>query len=163
MRKKITLFLLAFGTAFVLTACSTEKPDVPGSNVRNGNGTSADMDVAGADWRTTGIVFADGTITRGGEDTDVLVCVHRADAAFYYDDAVQTLYDTVEYPKPISKDPMETCRGIDFSDLNGDGNSDVTMRFEQGEGITEMTWLWDADRKQYVFQKSEMIQKEEHV
>ena len=73
MRKKITLFLLAFGTAFVLTACSTEKPDVPGSNVRNGNGTSADMDVAGADWRTTGIVFANGTITRGGEDTAVLV------------------------------------------------------------------------------------------
>ena len=35
-----------------------------------------------------------GTITRGGEGTDILVCVHKADATFYYDEEVQTLVHT---------------------------------------------------------------------
>ena len=34
-----------------------------------------DYPITGADWRTTGIVRAGGTITHGGEDTTVLVCV----------------------------------------------------------------------------------------
>lgn len=39
-----------------------------------------------------------GTITRGGEGTDILVCVHKADATFYYDEEVQTLFAYVDYP-----------------------------------------------------------------
>ena len=44
----------------------------------------------GSDWRTTGIVRDFGTITRGGKSTKVAVCVHKAEANFYYDTTMWT-------------------------------------------------------------------------
>ena len=54
--------------------------------------------ITGNDWRTTGIVRASGTITRDGEDTPVLVCVHKSDSVFYYDEEDQMPIGGVEYP-----------------------------------------------------------------
>ena len=42
-------------------------------------------DVAGEDWRTSGMVAASGTITHDGESVDVLVTVSESSAAFYRD------------------------------------------------------------------------------
>lgn len=42
-------------------------------------------DVAGEDWRTTGVVASSGTITHDGESVDVLVTVSASSAAFYRD------------------------------------------------------------------------------
>ena len=39
-------------------------------------------DVAGDDWRTTGVVAAGGTITHDGESVDVLVTISPESAAF---------------------------------------------------------------------------------
>ena len=103
----------------------------------------------------TGVVRENGTITRGGEDTDVLVCVHKADAAFYYDTEKQVLFDSVEYPIPLEGDAWEMFQSIDFADLNGDGNSDVTMRFHDGGNELLMVWFWDAENERFMYQPDE--------
>ena len=109
--------------------------------------------VVGNDWRVTGIVRDGGTITRSGEDTNVLVCVHAADATFYYDTEKQVLFGSVDYPVPLEGDPWEMFRSIDFTDLNGDGNSDVTMKFDDGGSEILMVWLWDAENEQFMYQQ----------
>lgn len=112
-------------------------------------------EVVGNDWRVTGVVRASGIITRSGEDITVLVCVHAEDATFYYDSEEQVLFDFVDYPVAIQGDPWECYQSIDFSDHNDDGNSDVTMIFEENGDATQMVWFWDADAEAYVFQTEE--------
>ena len=112
-------------------------------------------EVVGSDWRTTGIVRDSGTITRDGEDAFVLVCVHASDAAFYYDTEAQTLFGAVDYPITLAGDAWEMYRSIDFADRNGDGNSDVAMLFDGGDGETLMVWLWDAESDSFVFRPEE--------
>ena len=112
-------------------------------------------DVGGTDWRTTGVWRDGGTITRDGEDTVVLVCIHAKDANFYYDSQDQTLFDYVEYPVAIEGDAWEAFRYMDFSDLNGDGNSDVTMHFVDSGTKMRMVWFWDGACGQFVYQPEE--------
>ncbi len=143
--KKYLAFILALMMCLCLAACGDK-------------GTNDDDQVAGDDWRTTGVVRANGIITRGGEDTDVLVCVDRDNATFYYDDIEQTLFDYVTYPMQIvsdNDDPWEAFQSIDFADRDGDGNSDVAMIFTVDGDTALLVWFWDADRELFVFQPDE--------
>ena len=87
-----------------------------------------------------------GTITRGGEGTDILVCVHKADATFYYDEEVQTLFAYVDYPITLADNAWGMYQGIDFSDLNGDGNSDVTILSPQRLNSMWRIGIWFTPR-----------------
>ena len=110
------------------------------------------IEIIGNDWRTWGITRDSGTITRDGEDTVVLVCVHKADATFYYDTEDQALFDSVDHPITLWDNVWDIFKGIDFADLNGDGNSDATMKF--GDSGTEllMVWFWDVESAEFVYQ-----------
>ena len=141
--KKYTSLLLAVVFCLGLTACGVS------------GGSDVEPDVGGTDWRTTGIWRDDGTITRDGEDTDVLVCVHKADATFYYDTEDQVLFGSVDYPITLAGDAWKMFQGIDFADRNGDGNSDVTMRFDDGGSKLLMVWFWDTESEQFVYQPEE--------
>ena len=125
-------------------------------------GTQDDTDdLAGGDWRTTGVVRAEGTITRDGGDVYVLVCVNKKASNFYYDTDGQTLFDGVEYPPALAEkvalsgDVWGMFKGIDFADLNGDGNSDVTMKFDDGGNELLMVWFWDTESEKFVYQPEE--------
>ena len=121
MRKKLFALLAALALCLSLTACGGTQDDTD--------------DLAGGDWRTTGVVRAEGTITRDGGDVYVLVCVNDDDAVFCYDDETYAVYDYV--------------------DRNGDGDSDVAMLFElDGAGVL-MVWFWDAEAEAFVFQPEE--------
>ena len=134
LRKNLAL-LLAAVLCLSMAACgSNDGPDI------------------GSDWRTTGIVRDGGTITRNGEDTVVLVCVHKADATFYYDTEDQTLFDSVDYPITLGDNVWDMFKDSDFADLNGDGNSDVTMKFDDGGTEIKMVWFWDTESNQFVYQ-----------
>lgn len=126
--KKNFALLLAVVLCLSLTACGGDNDDVVGN-----------------DWRTTGIACGSGTITRNGEDTDVLVCVHKANASFYYDTEDQMLFDFVDYPITLEGDAWEMFQDIDFADLDSDGNSDVTMMFDDGGSELMMVWFWDPE------------------
>ncbi|MFR8165411.1 MAG: hypothetical protein ACLU8D_04845 [Enterocloster sp.] len=85
---------------------------------------SGSNDIIGADWRTWGITRDGGTITCGGEEISVLVCVNKMNATLYYDTEDQTPFGWVDYPITFGDDVWDLFKGIDFSDLNGDGDSD---------------------------------------
>ena len=139
--KKSFALLLAAVICLSPTACSSkEEPDDP---------------VVGNDWRVTGVVRDSGTITRGGEDTAVLVCVHASDAAFYLDTEDQELFAAVNYPLTLESDAWEAFQSIDFADRNGDGNSDVAMKFHDGGSELLMVWFWDAESKAFAYQPDE--------
>lgn len=142
MRKKWIL-ALALLIALGATACGAEKE------------TDGMDDIAGADWRTTGIVQDSGTITRDGEDTDVLVCVHAEDCTFYLDTEEQTLYGYVDYPVALSADPWKAFQSIDFADRNGDDNSDVALMLQIADETALMVWYWDADTEAFAYQPDE--------
>ncbi len=110
------------------------------------------FEIIGDDWRTWGIIRDGGTITIDGEDFYLLVCVHKADATFYYDSEDQVLFNSVEYPITFGDNVWEIFRGIDFSDLNGDGNGDVTMKFDDGGTEIKIVWFWDSESEQFVYQ-----------
>ena len=136
--KKCFAILPAMVLCLSLTACVNNEPDV-----------------GGTDWRTTGIWRSDGTITRNGEDTDVLVCIHKADANFYYDTEEQVLFDSVDYPITLESDAWEAFQSIHFDDLNDDGNSDVTMNFNDGGTEILMVWFWDTENERFMYQPDE--------
>lgn len=126
------LFVLVIALLLCLTACG---------------GSS---DTAGDDWRTSGIVVADGTITHDGESVDVLVTISDTSAAFYRDTAEHVLFDSVLFPESIP-DAKQAFESISFDDINGDGESDVVacFKFNDGGG-EELVWIWDPAER-YIF------------
>lgn len=107
-------------------------------------------DTAGDDWRTSGIVVADGTITHDGESVDVLVTISDTSAAFYRDTAEQVLFDSVMFPESIP-DAKQAFESISFDDINGDGESDVVAHFKFNDGGgEELVWIWDPAER-YIF------------
>ena len=122
---KLTTLQLALLMVLALTACGGEK------------------DVSGADWRTTGVVVGSGTITHDGDSVDVLVTVDSGSAAFYRDQEEQVLYDSVAFPFEIT-DAADAFTAIRFDDLNGDGETDVTIDFQHADQAqTHLVWIWD--------------------
>ena len=135
MKRFFCLMMLLLMSLALLTACGNNIP--------------------GEDWRTTGIVRDGGTITRNGKDTFVLVCVHKSNAVFYHDSEEQVLFDSVDYPITLGDNVWDIFNGVDFADLNGDGNSDVTMTFDDGGNKLQMVWFWDPESGEFVYQAKE--------
>ena len=105
-------------------------------------------DIAGDDWRATGVVVGSGTITRGGDSVDVLVTVSESSAAFYRDLPEQVLFDSVSFPMTIP-DGEQAFNAISFDDMDGDGESDVLVSFiyENGDAtelILDPGTRWSA-------------------
>lgn len=126
-KRKLAALLLAAALPAALAACAHSEPEEP----------------AGADWRTWGTVSDAGTITQNGEATDVLVCVFREQAAFYYDDATQTLFAEAAYPQAMD-DAREAYQSVSFDDRNADGSSDVQLTFLHDDGTqTTLVWYWE--------------------
>lgn len=109
-------------------------------------------DVAGDDWRTTGMVVDSGTITHDGDSVDVLVTVSESSAAFYRDIPEQVLFDSVTFPMDIP-DAEQAFHSISFDDLDGDGESDVWVSFLHKNGdATDLIWIWDPEER-YVYRE----------
>lgn len=141
--KKLFVLVLASLLCLSMAACGgTNSSDDP-------------HDVVGDDWRVTGIVRDSGTITRSGDDVDVLVCINSDSADFYLDEETQTLYGYVSYPITLQSDPWEAFQYIDFADRNGDGNGDVATLFELDGQQVLMVWFWNTDTETYEFQPEE--------
>lgn len=109
-------------------------------------------DVAGDDWRTTGMVVDSGTITHDGDSVDVLVTVSESSAAFYRDIPEQVLFDSVTFPMDIP-DAEQAFHSISFDDLDGDGESDVWVSFLHENGdAADLIWIWDPEER-YVYRE----------
>ena len=113
MTKTITLLVSALLCVSLVSCGETDSYD------------DTDYMEAGDDWRTTGLVLANGVITRGGESTEVLVTVGDNGAAFYYDDAGHVIFDEVEYPETIAGD---VYKRQDWHEV-GNGNGIPQLNF----------------------------------
>lgn len=106
---------------------------------------------AGKDWRTTGVVAAQGTLTRGGEKISICLCLDQKGAALYLDDETHTLFSSALFPDEMA-DAVESFVQITFPDWNDDGESDVEMRFSHADMSEErMVWLWNAASGEYTY------------
>lgn len=136
--KEYFVLLLTAALCLSLSACGSSDTDTAGT---------------GDDWRNSGVVVGSGTITHDNErSVDVLVTISPESAAFYRDEAEQTLFDSVSFPMNIP-DAEQAFNAISFDDMNNDGESDVLVSFIHENGdTTELIWLWDSAER-YVFRE----------
>lgn len=101
-------------------------------------------DIAGSDWRTWGIIDDYGTLLQGGETIAFCACVHTEDTTLYYDTESQVLLAELDYPAPV-ENAEQRYLGMETADRNGDGSSDVLLRFSQEDGTLELLFCWDPE------------------
>lgn len=98
-------------------------------------------DIAGSDWRTWGIIDDSGTLVQDGETIPFCACVHTKDTALYHDTESQVLLAELDYPAPV-ENAEQRYLGMETTDRNGDGCSDVLLRFSQEGGTLELLFCW---------------------
>lgn len=144
--KTITVLLLALVICFSFAACSNNSDDEDYGD---------DGDVAGADWRTWGIIDSCETMFMGSNEVNICVCVNDDGADFYYDDDSQTLFASVAFPMTI-ENARERIDGMSFGDIDQDEIGDFVIYFtnEDTEDYT-FIWYWDDSIEQFVFSEED--------
>ena len=144
--KTITVLLLALVICFSFAACSNNSDDEDYGD---------DGDVAGADWRTWGIIDSYETMFMGSNEVNLCVCVNDDGADFYYDDDSQTLFASVAFPVTI-ENARERIDGMSFGDIDQDEIGDFVIYFtnEDTEDYT-FIWYWDDSIEQFVFSEED--------
>lgn len=136
MKKTMTILLAAFLIlllGWVILPAPAREQEVP-----------PEENIAGTDWRTWGIIDDYGTLVRDGETIAFCACVHTGDTTLYYDTESQVLLAELVYPAPV-ENAEQRYLGMDTADRNGDGSSDVLLRFSQKEGTLELLFCWDPE------------------
>ena len=141
--KTITVLLLALVICFSFAACSNNNDEDYGD----------DGDIAGADWRTWGIIDSYETMFMGSNEVNL--CVNDDGADFYYDDDSQTLFASVAFPMTI-ENARERIDGMSFGDIDQDEIGDFVIYFtnEDTEDYT-FIWYWDDSIEQFVFSEED--------
>ncbi len=144
--KTITALLLALVMCLSFTACSNDSDD---------ENYDDDNDIAGADWRTWGIIDSYETMFMGSDEVNLCVCVNDDGADFYYDDDTQTLFASVAFPMTI-ENARERIDGMSFGDIDQDEIGDFVIYFtnEDTEDYT-FIWYWDDSIEQFVFSEDD--------
>lgn len=144
--KTITVLLLALVICFSFAACSNNSDDEDYGD---------DGNVAGADWRTWGIIDSYETMFMGSDEVNLCVCVNDDGADFYYDDDSQTLFASVAFPMTI-ENARERIDGMSFGDIDQDEIGDFVIYFtnEDTEDYT-FIWYWDDSIEQFVFSEED--------
>lgn len=144
--KTIIALLLALVMCLSFAACSNNSDDEDYGD---------DNDVAGADWRTWGIIDSYETMFMGSDEVNLCVCVNDDGADFYYDDDTQTLFASVAFPMTI-ENARERIDGMSFGDIDQDEMGDFVIYFtnEDTEDYT-FIWYWDDSIEQFVFSEDD--------
>lgn len=103
-------------------------------------------DIAGSDWRTWGIIDDSGTLVQDGETIPFCACVHTGNTTLYHDTESQVLLAELDYPAPV-ENAEQRYLGMETADRNGDGNSDVLLRFSQEDGTLELLFCWNPETR----------------
>ena len=146
MRKRYRPFLLALCLCLSLTACG-----------------GPDGDIAGGDWRTTGVVDAYGTVARDGEEIGVCACLGPKAVYLYYDNEKHELFDTAVLPTDELGDEDWQFGEMSLSDFSGDYNSDLRLTlFHEDMSESYIVWEWEKGAG-YLYQPSDSYFRESRV
>ena len=77
------------------------------------------------------------------------IAITDTGADLYYDRVEQELYATVQFPVPLDS-AASRYQGTDYSDLDGDGNSDLQMSFDQDGEYETYVWYWNTVRGEFM-------------
>ena len=86
-----------------------------------------------------------GTLTQN----KMTVVDHTGDTALYYDTEDQVLLAELVYPAPV-ENAEERYLGMEITDRNGDGSSDILLRFSQGKGTLQLLFCWDPETENFL-------------
>lgn len=101
------------------------------------------------DWREDAAISVRGTALFGGEQMSVAGCVEDERILLYRDAAVQELLAQADYPISL-ENAAEALSVSEFTDLDEDGNSEMSMTFELPGGERAIfLWFW-VDGQGYV-------------
>ena len=98
-----------------------------------------DVDASVAILRHLGCV-----VVQDGETIPFCACVHTGDTTLYHDTESQVLLAELDYPAPV-ENAEQRYLGMETTDRNGDGSSDVLLRFSQEDGTLELLFCWDPE------------------
>ena len=157
INNKLMFAIAVIVVCSALSGCGTNS-DAVKSNANEKDpvfsNNNSEEEIVGADWRTTGIIINYGTITRGGENTEVAITMNRGKSSFYYDSPNQQLFESVLFPKEV-EDSWGAFSSISFEDINGDGESDATIDFSHEDNSkTHFVWLWEQENG-YMYQENQ--------
>ena len=136
--KKNTLILAATLTlALSLTACGGEVITKTTSSLDQQGQTSASDSEAPASERT-----ATGTMLLDGKETTVYLEVSDTEINFWDSASGGKLLAVAKYPETLAG-AAEALKDCDYTDLDEDGNSDLTAEFTFTDGSTaSLVWFY---------------------
>ena len=136
--KKLLSLLLALCLCLSLCACTK----APAQD-------EEEEDLAGADWRTWGLIADYGTITQDGASMDLALTIEADQAVLYLDQSDMVTFAELRYPVAIDN-AADCYSSIEFVDLDEDGYDDIRLLFDsETDGAILLTYFWDGE--DYVF------------
>lgn len=137
MRKKVLIAGMALTLALSLTACGSEIVTKTTDSLNQNGQASASGSEALASERTV-----TGTMLLGGKETTVYLEVGDTEINFWDSASGGQLLAVARYPGMLdgAANALKSC---DYTDLNEDGNSDLTAEFTFTDGSTaSLVWFY---------------------
>ena len=108
---------------------------------------------AGKDWRTDGTVIDRITLQHEGESLPLCVCIDTKGVALYHDKDERELFAQLTFPT-VLEHAAEEYDYASCPDNDGNGESDIEIRFSHGDMSKScLLWSW-VDGEGYVYQPS---------
>lgn len=86
-------------------------------------------------------------------DQKLLYSITGSDMAFYYDDEVQTLYGSADFPNPL-EDLQYSNDALRLADINFDGYPDLYVPYKtEYNDVYGYCFLWDNELMNFVYNK----------
>lgn len=137
--KKLLAIIMVCAIVCSLAGCrSSQQANLPtASDVASSESIQPQQD-----WREDADISVKDTALFGGEQVPIVGCVENDRIRLYRDAAEQELLAQADYPIPLENaaEKLTTC---EFEDLDGDGNSELTLAFDFPEGErASFLWFW---------------------
>lgn len=137
MKKKLLALGAALTLLLALTACGGETVTQPMDSLKQTPQEAETSKEADTPERTVS-----GTMLLGGTETSVYLEVSDTEISFWDNASGGQLLAVAKYPQALPS-AADALKGCDYTDLDEDGNSDLTASFAFADGTTaSLMWFY---------------------